>query len=299
MMLRAIQNDTYKQQPTSTELSTRYDAASRALWCFMHAQPRPCFSRQLLAESRDLQRWVTQQAKQPDNPQPVDYLILGSSVPGVFNLGGDLTLFLSLIRQRDGDGLLAYARACIDVCYHQAINLEDTVTTIALVQGDALGGGFEAALSCSVLVAERQAQLGLPEILFNLFPGMGAFTFLARRLDAVRAERLILSGKLYSAEELYEMGVVDILADPDEGELAVAEYIRRRNRARIGYQAMQRVRRLYQPVRYEELMDITRVWVDAALQLSEKDLKTMERLVRAQNKRLSPDPQSNSVATAG
>ncbi len=298
MMLRATHNDTY-DQIASRQLSTRYDAVSRALWCFMHAQPRPCFSRQLLAESRELQRRVSQRAKQADNPEPVDYLVLASSVPGVFNLGGDLALFLSLIRQRDADGLLAYARACIDVCYHQAIDLDDTVTTIALVQGDALGGGFEAALSCSVLVAERQTQLGLPEILFNLFPGMGAFSFLARRLDPVRAERLILSGKLYSAEELHDMGVVDVLAEPDEGEMAVAEYIRRRNRARKGYHAMQRVRRLYQPVRYEELLDITRVWVDTALQLSEKDLKTMERLVRAQNKRLPPDPQTAHHAVAG
>ena len=298
MMLRATHNDTFDQF-ASQQLSTRYDAVSRALWCFMHAQPRPCFSRQLLAESRELQRRVSQCAKQPDNPEPVDYLVLASSVPGVFNLGGDLALFMNLIRQGDADGLLAYARACIDVCYHQAIDLDDAVTTIALVQGDALGGGFEAALSCSVLVAERQSQLGLPEILFNLFPGMGAFSFLARRLDPVRAERLILSGKLYSAEELYDMGVVDVLAEPDEGEMAVAEYIRRRNRARNGYHAMQRVRRLYQPVRYEELLDITRVWVDTALQLREKDLKTMERLVRAQNKRLPPDPQTAQHAVAG
>lgn len=270
---------------TATQLTTRYDEVNRAQWCLMHAEPRPCFSRQLLRESRALQRHLIQQSRN-DNAQPVDYLVLASAVPGVFNLGGDLKLFVELIRRRDADALLTYAQACIDVCYHQATNLEDTLTTIALVQGDALGGGFEAALSCSVLIAERQTQLGLPEILFNLFPGMGAFSFLARRLDPVRAERLILSGKLYSAEELHDMGVVDVLAETGEGELAVAEYIRRRNRGGLGYRAMQRVKQLYQPIRYEELMDITRVWVDTALQLTEKDLKTMERLVRAQEKRL-------------
>jgi DSF synthase len=58
--------------------------------------------------------------------------------------------------------------------YENIIHLDRDVTTIALVQGDALGGGFETALSSNVLIAERSAKLGFPEILFNLFPGMGA-----------------------------------------------------------------------------------------------------------------------------
>lgn len=285
MVTQITRVNRFEALETPTQLTTRYDAVNRAQWCLMHARPRPCFSQQLLRESRAVQRHLLQRSREA-GAQPVDYLVLASAVPGVFNLGGDLQLFVELIRRRDHQGLLAYAQACIDVCYHQATNLEKSLTTIALVQGDALGGGFEAALSCSVLIAERHTQMGLPEILFNLFPGMGAFSFLARRLDPVRAERLILSGKLYSAEELHDMGVVDVLAETDQGELAVAEYIRRRNRSNLGYRAMQRVREIYHPIRYDELMDITRVWVDTALQLTEKDLKTMERLVRAQERRL-------------
>lgn len=270
----------------ATQLTTRHDADNRAYWCLMHAQPRPCFSPQLLHESRVVQRHLLQKFQTEGQPF-VDYLVLASAVPGVFNLGGDLKLFVELIRRRDTDRLLNYAQACIDVCYHQSINLDNTVTTIALVQGDALGGGFEAALSCSVLIAERQAQLGLPEVLFNLFPGMGAYSFLARRLDPIRAERLILSGKLYSAQELYDMGVVDVLAEPGAGEQAVEDFIRRHRKTRLARQALQRVRQIHQPVQYDELMAIVRVWVDTALQLEEKDLKTMERLVRAQERRLA------------
>jgi len=57
-------------------------------------------------------------------------------------------------------------------------------------------------------VAEKNAKMGLPEIMFNLFPGMGAYHLLCRRLPAVKAEQLILSGHTYSADELHEMGVV-------------------------------------------------------------------------------------------
>lgn len=51
-----------------------------------------------------------------------------------------------------------------------------------MVQGDAFGGGLEFALSSNILVAEQGTRLGFPEILFNLFPGMGAYTFLYRKV---------------------------------------------------------------------------------------------------------------------
>ena len=58
-----------------------------------------------------------------------------------------------------------------------------------------MGGGFEAALAGNVLVAERGTRLGFPEVLFGLFPGMGAYTLLRRRVDAVTAEKIILNAK--------------------------------------------------------------------------------------------------------
>jgi DSF synthase len=126
--------------------------------------------------------------------------------------------------------------------------------------------------------------MGLPEILFNLFPGMGAYSLLARKLDPARAERMILSGRMYSAEELYEMGVVDVLAENDQGEEAVYAYMKKYNRAHIGYEAVHKVRRTYHPISYDELMRIVTIWVDAALQLGERDLRVMERIARTQEK---------------
>ena len=272
------------------QLSVRHDPAVNALWVALRPQPRPCFNPDLLDECRTLQRQLTLSAQRWGKP-PADYLVLGSATPTTFSLGGDLELFLTLIRAADGDGLRRYAKACIDVSYHQAISLDLPLTTIALVQGDALGGGFEAALSCNVLVAEKQAQLGLPEVLFNLFPGMGAYSFLTRRLDPARAERLILSGELYPAEELYRLGIVDVLAEPGGGEQAVLDYIAKRQRSPQSYSALQQIRNRQHPVDYDELLGIAELWVSAALQLQPRDLKMMERLVRAQNRR-APTPDA-------
>src|SRR3712207_4090014 len=99
------------------------------------------------------------------------------------------------------------------------------VITVALVQGDALGGGFECALAHDLIVAERSAKFGLPEVLFNLFPGMGAYSFLSRRIGRQAAERMILSGRVHTAEELHEMGLVDVLAPDGEGEEAVLDFV--------------------------------------------------------------------------
>ena len=76
-----------------------------------------------------------------------------------------------------------------------------------------------------LLLPKRGVKLGLPEVLFNLFPGMGAYSLLSAKIGPALAERMILSGKLYLAEELYDMGVIDILAEKGDGELALYNYI--------------------------------------------------------------------------
>lgn len=274
------------------ELDVRYDTEQRAIWCYIWPTSRPSCTPALLAEVQHLLHVIEQLARpdlentRQDTPR---YLIMASRVPGVFNLGGDLALFLKLIRSGDREGLYHYAKSSIDIA-HAIYTLP--ITTIALVQGDALGGGFEGALTCRVLIAERHAKMGLPEILFNLFPGMGAYSMLARRLDPARAERLILSGRTFSAEQLYEMGIVDVLADNNQGEEAVYAYIKKHNRARIGYDAIHKVRRIYHPISYDELINIVTIWVDAALQLGERDLRIMERLAQSQEKLVVLKPRA-------
>ncbi|MBE9515451.1 MAG: crotonase/enoyl-CoA hydratase family protein [Proteobacteria bacterium] len=266
------------------QLDVRYDPDVHALWYYMKAGPRPCFTVNLLNEIASFQASLkTMSTGKRDNDR-IDFLVLASGIPHIFNLGGDLDLFKSLIRNKDRDGLSQYATLCIDVLYQNVVNLNLPVTTIGLVKGSALGGGLEAALSCDVLIAEKGAKMGFPEILFNLFPGMGAYSLLARKLDPVRAEKLILSGKLYDAKELYDMGVVDHLADKGQGEKFVAEYIKRHNKFKNGFDGIRQVREKINPLDYQELKEITDIWVETALKLKDKDIRMMDRLVRSQDR---------------
>ncbi|MCA1926279.1 MAG: crotonase/enoyl-CoA hydratase family protein [Thiobacillus sp.] len=252
---------------------------------YMHAEPRPCFTPALL---RELQSWGNSLVARIDDPDAIDakYFVVASKIADTFSLGGDLNLFMQHIQARDRESLYHYAVSCVECSYavHSHLN-RPNVTSIALVQGQALGGGFESALAANVLVAERGTKMGLPEILFNLFPGMGAMTFLGRKVGHHLAEKIIRSGKLYLAEELYEMGVVDVLAEPGEGEAAVYDYVRREEKSRNGLLALRAAREISQPASYEELIRITEIWVDAALRLDARDLRMMARLINRQTGR--------------
>lgn len=284
--LARVANKDYKELNNSnnqySQLTTHYDGKYKVGWYYMDAQPRSCFTSTLLDQINDYQQHVRFEM-QASEQQKYNYLVLASNVEGIFNLGGDLAVFFELIKQQHREGLLAYAIKCIKVLHQNMNHLDSGLTTISLVQGDALGGGFEAALSSNVLVAERGTKLGLPEVLFNLFPGMGAYSLLSRKLNGVKAEEIIMSGKLYSAEELFDMGVVDILAEKGEGELTVYRYIESANRKSNSHNAIRKVRDVCNRVPYQELLDITSIWVDSALKLTPKDLRMMERLVTRQN----------------
>jgi len=273
-----------KKIPFSTykQLDVVLDEEQEILWYYMNPDNRPCFTPELLSDLRNFQKEAGELIR--NEQLSAKYLVVASHIPSVFNLGGDLNLFKELIENRDRNGLAAYGKACIDILYPNYMSLDLPVTTISLIQGKALGGGMEAAISSNVIIAERSAQMGLPEILFNMFPGMGAYSFLSRQVGPKMAERIILSGDTFSAEQLYEMGVVDIVCDDGEGIAAVHNFVKRQKRMGNSTTAMQKVARRVNPVPYQELIDITEIWADAALKLTEKDLKKMDRLVRAQNK---------------
>lgn len=272
----------YQNEP---QLKTFYDSKRKTGWFLMKGAPRPSFTPKLLNEISEYFDIVKQEMYETKG-EKYDYLVLGSDVEGVFNLGGDLNLFSQYIRNNDRDGLLAYAMQSINLIYQNMSHLDIELTTISLIQGDALGGGLESAISANVVIAERGVKMGLPEILFNLFPGIGAFSILSRKIGYTAAEKLILSGKLYCAEELFDMGVVDILAEKGEGELAVYRYIKTANQASNTYKSMRKVKDICNQIDYKELKEIATVWADSAFQLTSKDLRMMERLVKRQNIRI-------------
>lgn len=278
------EKDENREQTEYTQFTTRYDSETSSIWCWMHPEPRPCLNVPLIDELVHLQRKLTNTYKNQhqDTIWPFRHLILASKTPDIYNLGGDLNLFKYCIENKDEEKLRDYAYKCIRLLHRNIDNLDLPITTISLIQGQALGGGFETALSCDVIIAERSSQMGFPEILFNLFPGMGAYNLLTRRIGSALAERIILSGKTYTAVELYDMGVIDVLAEDSAGVQATENYMKSHNQSHNTIRSIKKIRQIVHPITRQNLYDIVAIWLEAAMDLSEKDLSKMDRLLHLQ-----------------
>lgn len=257
-------------------LRLEWSAELRLLRARTCVTPIQCYS---LAAMGELQRMLDDIAA---HAPLVRHFVLSSDVPRVFNFGGDLALFVLLARAGDVDSLKLYGQRCVDLVWwmENAANLG--VHTTVLAAGDTLGGGLESVLPFHKVIFERSAQAGFPEVLFNLFPGMGAWDFTIRKAGFAVASEMILSGRLFSAEELHYRKLVDVVAEDGEGEQALEKVLRDVDPRHRGTLSALRAQRLAAPVRYEALTAIVELWAESALGLTDRDLRLMERLARAQ-----------------
>jgi enoyl-CoA hydratase/carnithine racemase len=123
--------------------------------------------------------------------------------------------------------------------------LELPMPTVAAVHGFALGGGFELALSCDLIVADRTAVVGLPEVSVGVIPGGGGTQLLPRRVGAARAAELIFTARRLEAAEAAELGLVDVLVDAGQDrEEALALGSRIAANSPVGLRAAKRALRL-------------------------------------------------------
>jgi DSF synthase len=275
-----------------------YDPELRTLFSWMKPTPRPCFNKEFLEDVvqfegmlEEHQGWIAYRGQ----PHRVDFAVFGSKVDGIFNLGGDLSMFIQSIMRKDRRELEVYGNLCVDNMHRRISGFHADIATVSLVQGKAFGGGFECALAGDTIVAERSATFSLPEVLFNMFPGMGALSLLARRVGLRKAEEIIMGGQVFSAKDMHDLGVVDILADDGMGIDIVRGMIRTRQKRQNSYRAMARAKREYQPVPHAEMRSIVAVWVDAVMQLETRDLRMMARLVKAQDRLIARTVEDEQI----
>ncbi len=270
-------------------LDVNYDEPSRSYWMSYKAEGPPFYSLQTLQDMADLRESLRALKASAENSlYPVDYFVMASNKPGIFNLGGDLAMFAHAIQSGDGALLAHYAHACIDVVWGLTDGLGGSFVSLAVIEGQALGGGLEAALAQDYLLADPDAKIGVPEVAFNTFPGMGAMTHLTRRLGAAKAEEFMLSGNVYSGAEMYEAGVVDVLSPPGQAKAHALHWMTEGGAERHARRlAMAATRRKLFPVTWDELMVITNLWVEVSMSVSRHDIRHMERLAAAQKRMLS------------
>ncbi|GAA0408247.1 enoyl-CoA hydratase-related protein [Streptomyces luteireticuli] len=165
-------------------------------------------------------------------------VVLTSTNERAFCVGADL-------KERNSftDADLARQRPHARAAYTGVLELP--VPAIAAVHGFALGGGYELALSCDLIVADETAVVGLPEVSVGVIPGGGGTQLLPRRVGAARAAEIIFSARRVEAAEARELGLVDrVVPAGRDREEALALAARIAAHSPVGLRAAKRALRV-------------------------------------------------------
>jgi len=136
-----------------------------------------------------------------------------------FIAGADIGFFLHLIKAGRFDDLEKYGALAHEV----AGRIENSrKTTIARVQGQALGGGLELALTCNAIMASERAVFGFPETGVGIYPGLGGMARSARKIGKPLAKYLVLAGRIVDARAAMDMGLIEHVSPVAELDKDVA-----------------------------------------------------------------------------
>ena len=127
-----------------------------------------------------------------------------------FQGGADITMFLDLKSEEDGAAIGKMTQGIMN----SVAGIECPV--IAAINGFATGGGTELAIACDIRIASSKAVFGQPEVAYGVLPGAGGTQRLPRLIGPGRAKLLIFSGKKVSAEEAFQIGLVDLVVEPEQ-----------------------------------------------------------------------------------
>ncbi|MGH9492621.1 MAG: enoyl-CoA hydratase/isomerase family protein [Terriglobales bacterium] len=144
-------------------------------------------------------------------------LIIHSHMKPGFSAGADLRELHSLMQQYPTEQVVAGARDFLERI-HRVMNAIDAapLTTIAAVHGVTFGGGFELALACDLIIADKLARFCFPELRLGLIPGWGGIPRLKRDLGNAVVRDLLLTGRSLNASRALSVGLISQVAA--EGE---------------------------------------------------------------------------------
>ena len=131
-------------------------------------------------------------------------VVISSAAPGAFCVGADLKE-----RDRLSDAEFMAQRLVFRKAFGAVLHMP--VPVVAAVHGFALGGGYELALCCDLIVADETTTVGLPEVRVGIVPGGGGTQLLSRRAGYGTAADLILTGRHVIAHEANRLGLIDRL----------------------------------------------------------------------------------------
>lgn len=263
----------------NNNLRVKIDEEYKILWVGIDLQDKLCYSISFLDNLTHVKELIVYLIKKEN----IKYVCAYSLNKGVWNLGGDLEYFVSCIRNNNKKALKEYAYKCIDLVYNYNSNYEMDVISACIVQGNAYGGGFESALSGNYIIAEESARFSFPEVIFGTFPGMGAYSFLTKKVGFNKANEIINSNKTYTSKEIFDMGIIDKVCEDGMG---VAQMNMDIIKGKLNELNNNPFKNICNKVSKQELLDVVDVWIDKAFNLSETNLNRMIKIANFQKRKV-------------
>ena len=197
----------------------------------------------------------------PDLSDEAHALILHSAQAAGFCAGADLRELYERSQGMDKASALRGVHNFLERI-HRVMNTIDAlpITTIAAVHGVTFGGGFELALVCDIIIADRMARFCFPELRLGLIPGFGGIPRLKRDLGNAVIRDLLLTGRSFNATKAQQIGLVSQIAA--EGEAlrvarATASQVGKFDRATVAA-----AKKVVKPIPYEELKEEIDIFCD-------------------------------------
>jgi enoyl-CoA hydratase len=136
-------------------------------------------------------------------------VLISSALDRGFSAGADLKALAQAIEERGHEAVNGDVREFLQRIHHVFARLDQApIPVVGAVHGVVFGGGFELALCCDLLVAERSARFGFPELRLGLVPGFGGMARLRRDVGSAVLRDLLLTGRSVNAERARELGIV-------------------------------------------------------------------------------------------
>lgn len=179
-------------------------------------------------------------------------LVIRSTVRGGFSAGADLRELYNGLKDRPEREHEPAMREFLDRI-HSVMNRLDMLplTTIGMIHGICFGGGFELALTCDILIAEKSARFGFPELRLGIIPGFGGIPRLRRDVSNAVVRDLLLTGRSINAKKAQQIGLVSQMVPVGEGLRAAMATARQATK--FDREAAKTCKRFMKPLPLEEL----------------------------------------------
>jgi enoyl-CoA hydratase len=184
--------------------------------------------------------------------QEAHALIIYSDLKAGFCAGADLRELYRRSQAMDKIEALKGVREFLERI-HRVLNLIDAapLTTIAAVHGVTFGGGFELALACDLIIADKMARFCFPELRLGLIPGFGGIPRLKRDLGNAVVRDLLLTGRSFNATKAQQIGLVSQVVG--EGEALRAARATAAQLGKFDRETAASAKRFIKPIPHEEL----------------------------------------------